>query len=512
MQKAKLSDRLLAAVALGAAALCLVGAALDLNANAADQPSGALLPIRLAVLAGLGIASALAAWRLWTARARAGGAAPLFGRSAGPLPVARSRLRPLLVVVPAVAILAVAADRLALSPPAADNPGTASEIAEAPASPEPPPVASEPAAPPAAADPEPPASAESPPPAAAPSPPPDLEPPPDLAAPPPDLAAPPPDLAAPPPAAADVPPAPADPKLPEVALAPPAAPPETVAPPPSAPPEVDTLPEGHRDAVVWLDVAPDGKTLVSASTDRTIKLWDLADRRWLRDLGAHNDMARSALFLPGGAEVLTAGDDGEIVLRSVTDGAVLHVFSSSDHSGANKLAVSRDGKGAVSVHESGTIVVWDLEKKLALHVLKGHDWPIVSVAISSDGTLALTGDIAGTLKLWDIAAGSLKRSWLGHERGTYGAVFTPDGRHVVTGSGDYTIKLWDLDTGQEARRFSGHFGTVYVLALSPDGMRLLSGSLDGTARLGTWPRVGRSCSLRATTGQSTRWRSARTAR
>ena len=152
---------------------------------------------------------------------------------------------------------------------------------------------------------------------------------------------------------AEAPPAPAEPKPPEVALAPPVAPPETVAPPPAAPPEVETLPEGHRDAVVWLDVSPNGKTLVSASTDRTIKLWDLADRRWLRDLGVHKDMARSALFLPDGAEVLTAGDDGEIVLRSVADGAVLHVFSASDHSGANKLAVSRDGKRAVSVHEIG---------------------------------------------------------------------------------------------------------------------------------------------------------------
>ena len=292
-------------------------------------------------------------------------AAPLFGRGAGPLPVTRPRLRPLLVVVPIAAVLAFAADRLALGPPTAEDPGAGSEIAEAPASPTPPPAASEPAAPPAAADPAPPAVAESPPAAAAPPPPP-------------DLAAPPPDLAAPPPAAAEAPPAPADPKPPEVALAPPAAPPETVAPPPAAPPEVETLPEGHRDAVVWLDVSPDGKVLVSASTDRTIKLWDLADRRWLRDLGVHKDMARSALFLPVGTEALTAGDDGEIVLRSVADGAVLHVFSASDHSGANKLAVSRDGKRAVSVHELGAVIVWDLDKKSALHVLKGHDWPIVS--------------------------------------------------------------------------------------------------------------------------------------
>ena len=264
MQKAKLSDRLLGALALGAAILCLVGAALDLNANAADQPSGALLPIRLAVLLGLGVVSALAAWWLWTGRAglpvRDESAAPLFGRAAGPLPVTRSRLRPLLAIVAIVALLAVAADRLGLHAIRREDPGAGSEIAEAPASPG------------------------------------RLR----LRANPPRLRLPPiprrrlspkrrrpkprrPSTGAGRPAAgpgctsagsgrgaARSPPTPAD-QPPEVALAPPAAPPETVAPPPAAPPEVETLPEGHRDAVVWLDVSPDGKTLVSASTDRTIK-------------------------------------------------------------------------------------------------------------------------------------------------------------------------------------------------------------------------------------------------
>jgi WD40 repeat protein len=246
---------------------------------------------------------------------------------------------------------------------------------------------------------------------------------------------------------------------------------------------VETLPQGHRDAVVWLDVSSDGRTLASTSTDHVIKLWDLVENRFLRDLGTHKDMARTGLFLPGGTELLSAGDEGEVVLRKVDDGTVLHVFSTPDHGGARKLAVSADGKRAVSVHEKGTAIVWDLEKRAVLHVIKAHDWPMASVAISPDGTTVLTGDIAGTLKLWDITTGSLKRGWHGHERGTYGAVFTPDGRQLITGSGDFAIKVWDLKSGAELRRLDGHFGTVYALALSPDGKQLLSGSLDGTARL-----------------------------
>ncbi|UVK46400.1 WD40 repeat domain-containing protein [Mesorhizobium sp. AR07] len=276
-----------------------------------------------------------------------------------------------------------------------------------------------------------------------------------------------------------VPPTPVAPTPPEVAVIPP----PTVAPLPPAPPPLPTEPEGHRDAVVWLAVAPDGHSIISASTDHTIKLWDIAGKHLIRTLGAHKDMARTALFMPDGISALTAGDDGEIVQRKLSDGTVLHVFSAGENGGVNKLAISPDGKRAVTGHQAGNVIVWDLQKGTVLHVMSGHDWSVSAVAVSPDGTRAVSGSIDGTLKLWDIDSGKQLRSWHGHEQGTYGAVFTADGHHLITGSGDDTIKLWDLDSGREVHRFEGHEGTVYTLALSADGKRLISGSLDGTARL-----------------------------
>ena len=99
-----------------------------------------------------------------------------------------------------------------------------------------------------------------------------------------------------------------------------------------------------------------------SNRDRLIKLWDIDGKRLIQDLGQHKDMARTALFMPDGRSALTAGDDGEIVQRQLSDGAVLHVFSSGQNGGVNKLAISPQGKRAVSGHDTGSVVVWDLER------------------------------------------------------------------------------------------------------------------------------------------------------
>lgn len=455
MGRAGIRDRLMA-VASGIVAVLVLA---DLAFSLARPHAPVILdtaPMRL-ILAGAALACLLVAWRFWSGGSDAPMAtglpgSPAFGRHAA-APVTRARPAGPLFLVPLLALAVIGLDiyeRGAVAPPV---------VAEAPL------VVAE--APPA--EPVQPAPAVEPPPEA-----PIADPAPPLASPPPDL------VAAPAPPSSSTPPAPAEPPE-QIALAPP--PPTTVAPAVPPEPPVPSLPEGHRDAVVWLDLSPDGRYMLSASTDHTIKLWDLSGRKLMRTVGEQKDMARTALFLPDGDRALTCGDDGEIVLRDLSDGSILHVFDGHEHGGANKLAMSRDASVAVSGHQTGAVIVWDLKTNTARFVLKGHAWTIAGLAVSPDGTRAVSGDIDGTLKLWDIVSGKLVRSWHGHERGAYGIVFTADGRHLVTGSGDYTIKLWDLEAQTEIRRFDGHSGTVYALALSPDQKHLLSASLDGTARL-----------------------------
>ncbi len=458
-------DRLLAFLVLAVALACLAHAYLLPGTFALSRlahPLADAASLRLAAFLAAALVCALGALLFWQGllpgRPGHQRGAPLFGRTAEVPDAGRPRLRLVFLALPTLAVLALLADQF--GPWGGEVPAEpkGQDVADAP--------------PPASAAPSPVTPAPAP---VAPAP---VTPPPEQA----DKAPPPaePVLVTPPPALA---PTPEEPPKTALAPAPEVAPPQTVAPPPPSAPPQPTQPDGHRDAVVWLAVSADGHEIMSASTDRMIKLWDIDGKRLIRDLGVHKDMARTALFMPDGKRALTAGDDGEIVLRQLSDGAVLHVFSSGTNGGVRNLAISPDGRLAVSGHDTGSVIVWDIDKGSVLHVLPGHDWSVSAVAVSPDGTRAISGSIDGELKLWDIVSGKQLRSWHGHEQGTYGAVFTADGHHAVTGSGDYTIKLWDLDTFKEVRRFEGHSGTVYEIALSSDGKRLASVSLDGTARL-----------------------------
>lgn len=118
-----------------------------------------------------------------------------------------------------------------------------------------------------------------------------------------------------------------------------------------------------------------------------------------------------------------------------------------------------------------------------LRTLAGHTSDVTAVAVTSDGRLAVSGSWDKTLKMWDLATGAEVRTLEGHANCVWAVAVTPDGKLAVSGSGDSTLKVWDLATGAEVRTRTGHLGKVSAVVVTPDGKLAVSGSSDTTLKV-----------------------------
>jgi WD40 repeat protein len=147
------------------------------------------------------------------------------------------------------------------------------------------------------------------------------------------------------------------------------------------------------------------------------------------------------------------------------------------------VAMTADGRRAVSASEDRTVKVWDLESGHALRTLEGHSSYVYSVAVPAEGQLAVSASRDQTLKVWVLETGRAVRTLEGHAASVYGVAVTADSKRAVSASEDTTLKVWDLETGRALRTLEGHSSYVYGVTVTRDGKRAVSASWDTTLKV-----------------------------
>ncbi len=161
--------------------------------------------------------------------------------------------------------------------------------------------------------------------------------------------------------------------------------------------------QGHTRPVKSAEYAPDGKTIASASEDRTARIWD--------------------------AET----------------GALLHTLEHRRI--VNSAAYSPDGKTIVTGCFENKIRIWDAQTGALLKIIEGHTDEVNSTQYSPDGGSIVSGSGDGTARIWDAETGALLRVLEGHTERVTSAAYSPDGKTIATGSYDTTVRVWDAETG-----------------------------------------------------------------
>lgn len=259
-----------------------------------------------------------------------------------------------------------------------------------------------------------------------------------------------------------------------------------------------TLP-GRSGAIYDIAVAPNQRTLATASYGNTVQLWDLATHQRLGEpIPAGTGYASSAAYSPDSQTLATADEDGSVRLWNIHDPAHPTPIGAplDGHNGeVYLLDWSPDGHLLAAANSDGSVRLWNVANPArpapAGAPLLYHRDQVRAVAFSSDGRWLAAGSDDTTVSLWNIADPlhpvRTGPALPGHTGAVHSVAFSPDGRTLASGSDDKTTRLWNIADPQHptllGNPLTGQRGAVWSVAFTPDGRTLATGSADGSARL-----------------------------
>jgi WD40 repeat protein len=234
--------------------------------------------------------------------------------------------------------------------------------------------------------------------------------------------------------------------------------------------------------------SPDGTKAISGGSlgDQTVRLWDLGNGQELTRFGYREPIVH-VVFSADSKKVL-CGVGATLRLLDLGTGKELQRFQGHAAAALLDLALSADGKRALSASNDSTVRLWDVATGKELRRLQGHKGVVYGLALSPDGKQAASAGADKLIKLWDLASGKEVRQLEGHTAEVHALSFAPDGRRLASASNDRMIRLWDVGAGRALHTFEGHTGGVYDVAFGPDGRLLVSGGQDKTVRVWRVPR------------------------
>lgn len=207
----------------------------------------------------------------------------------------------------------------------------------------------------------------------------------------------------------------------------------------------------------------------------------------VKPFAGHSGAVVAVALSPDGKTAVSAGEDGTALVWDVETQEIKHRLDSTEIARVRQARYSPTGANVLLGLADGTVVVWDTASGEIVHRLRAGDAPINAIVYGTNGQHALVGDQAGGLRWWDVEQGVEVRQLMGED----GAPLEPitavaisrDDTQALAGDDDGDLRLWELASGEERLHIEGRGPDVLMVDFGPDDSYLFSGYTDRTIRL-----------------------------